>query len=68
MYLRRNITYECMNVCCVSQSVIHHGVFKRKSLMEKEYFIEKGLRLPYCTSERLDKNYCQIQVLLRGTK
>ena len=35
MYLGRNITYECMNACRVSQSVIHHGVFKRKSLMEK---------------------------------
>ena len=40
-----------MNACCVSQSVIHqvwnasNGVFKRKSLMEKQYFIEKGKRI-----------------------
>ena len=35
MYLGRNITYECMNVCCVSQSVIHHDLLERKGLMNK---------------------------------
>ena len=39
MQLGRNITYQYMNACSASQSVIHqvlnvsYGVFKRKTLM-----------------------------------
>ena len=44
----RKVTYECMNACFVSQSVIHqvlnasNGVFKRKRSMEKQHSLKKG--------------------------
>ena len=60
MHLGRNIVYECMKACCVSQSVIHQvlnasvGVFRNNVSLKKD----KGYVI---TSERFGKNCCQIQ-------
>ena len=38
MHLGRNITYECINACCVSQSVIHQVLNATDRNVKKEKF------------------------------